>query len=215
MLKSSSLLLVALAVLATACGGAASTDETAPTDTETTVVTTVTTQPSNEEPAGNGTQAPASTETITVEGQQLPVAGTATITVGTRVYDILLYMCMTGGDGALWAEGVLSEEEDGQYLSLAQFFIQPEGSTTTDGLGEHAVLLVDYLGNASWNAGASPFLGQVSTDDSSIRDWTNDGTTASGSAVFINEWVSFVKDDQGNYPAPESTEGRFEVRCTG
>lgn len=213
MLKNARLVLIALAVLAAGCG--ASTDETAPPDTETTVVTTVTTQPPSEEPADNGDEAPASTETITIEGQQVPVAGTATVTVGGRVYDIVLYACMTQSDGALVAEGVLSEEEDGAYLSMAQFFIQPEGSTTTDGLGVHSVVLVDYLGNASWNAGASPFLGQVTAADSSIRDWTNNGTTASGSVSFINEWVSFVKDDQGNYPVPESTEGQFEVRCTG
>jgi len=215
MLKNARLVLIALAVLAAGCGGGASTDETAPPDTETMVVTTVTTQPPSEEPADNGDEAPASTETITIEGQQVPVAGTATVTVGGRAYDIVLYACMTQSDGALVAEGVLSEEEDGAYLSLAQFFIQPEGSTTTEGRGEHLVVLVDYLGNASWNAGASPFLGQVTAADSSIRDWTNNGTTASGSAVFINGWVSFVKDDHGTYPVPESTEGQFEVRCTG
>jgi hypothetical protein len=206
-----------LAIATAGCGGSSDgADTTAAPATTSGDVGTDDTQPASGQSEGTDTTttAPSSDqpETMTLGDYEFAVLGSATVTVGGTTYDFNLLEC-----------GMFEDRFDGSGYSNAaspelanyvQFYIQPPGSPDVVQTAQHSIRVVDPANNFEWNAGASPFLGPITFEHSMILDWTRDGMTASGSALFVETNVAYSQDANANYPEPAPVEGTFDIDCS-
>jgi hypothetical protein len=150
--------------------------------------------------------------TMTRGGYEIPIVGTATVDIGDHSYEFSVFECYVGDDDKLSGGGYSGEEMTADYV---QFAIQPEGSSETLGSLVHFVTVADAEEGLNWNAGGSPFLGPITEEHSRITEWTRDGMSATGQALFIEENYAYSQDANADYPEPESTEGTFDISCVG
>lgn len=156
-------------------------------------------------------------ETLEVPAGEFPVVGGATVTIGDMSYEFAILSCVGSSDvagieDALTGEG-LSIDSPPDSRDTLQFWIQPPGSPDIVETAKHAIRVFDVTNDLDWNAGSSPFSGPITFEHSMITDWTRDGMTASGTALFIEENYAYSQDENAEYPEPESTEGTFEIEC--
>ena len=140
------------------------------------------------------------------------IVGTATVDIGGDTYDFSLFECSVGDDDKLSGAGYTGEEMTAEYV---QFAIQPEGSSETIGALVHFVNVAVTEEGLNWTAGGSPFLGPITEEHSRITEWSRDGMSATGQALFIEENYAYSQDANADYPEPESTDGTFDISCVG
>jgi hypothetical protein len=210
-------LIVATLAIATAGCGASSdgADATAATTTSADVGTDDT-QPSSAQAEGTETTTPTPSsdqpETMTLGDYEFPVLGSATVTIDGTTYDFNLLECAMFEDRFDGAGYSTADSPD--LMDYVQFYIQPPGSPDIAQTARHSIRVVDPSNNFEWNAGAGPFLGPITFEHSRILDWTRDGMTASGSALFVETNEAYSQDANADYPEPAPVNGTFEIDCS-
>lgn len=173
----------------------------------------------SEESADTGESLP---ETLERPIGDFPVLGSARVTIGDVSYEFALLECLisTISEDTLEGSGYSYDTDDPERQDFVQFRIAPAGSpdVPSGSPGQtvtvpHAIIVQDVDEDLDWNAGYSPFLGPITYEHSRILDWTRDGMTASGTALFIEENYAYSQDENADYPEPTSTEGSFEIDC--
>ena len=211
---------IAVGLVLTACGGGDTTPDPpgttsgAPTTTavpgagsETTTPTTSMSPPDSAAPAE---------ATSNTHPSGAASVGTAHVSVGDLDYEFVLIECELHDNGSVFGAGDTANSgyDENRYVftgSSLTFRVQAEGSEVgglAEGADRHFIRISDNDEALEWNAGADPFLGSVTAEHSNIQDWTQDGTSAAGTASFIEEGHSYAEG-----ATPESAIGEFQITC--
>ena len=198
-LRRSYVWLMALALVASACGGSESEpDTTAAAETTTAAPGDDTTTTA----AGATTEAPAETTTTAAEAPSGDIGdGVATVTVGDTTYEYevaasIVGRCDPDFFGAFW---VLAAAPDGS--GGLEMFIIPEGNTNHDETSKIKVNAKDS-DERDWRADAD---GGEGTPEglSSVDSFEIDGNTVTGTASFVDIYQ----------PGDETAQGTFTATC--
>jgi hypothetical protein len=198
-LRKSYVWLIAVALVASACGGSESEPgTTAPAETTTAAPgdDTTTTAP------GATTEAPDETTTTAAEAPSGDIGeGVATVTVGDTTYDFevaasIVGRCDPDFFGAFWVIASMADGSGG-----LEMFIIPEGNTNHDETSKIKVNAKD-ADERDWRADADGGEG-TPEGESSVNDFEIDGNTVTGTASFVDIYQ----------PGDEKAEGTFTATC--
>jgi hypothetical protein len=138
----------------------------------------------------------------------------AIVVIGDQTYVFLpgpYGLCSDRGDGSISVGGTTKDFDPGVSGAGASFVIQADGwqdpNPDLANEGDPYIKIGDYGTGQDWNAGAGPFLGKVTYDDSHIESSTLGGGHAEGTAMFIEQGQAFGQEE------PVSIAGTFEVTC--
>lgn len=196
---SRSLVSLALVLALTACGGdddAADEPAVEPSD-----------EPAAEpadEPAAEPTDEPGA-------GEAMAGDNVAIVTIGDRTYEFdvtpgATTRCDPDFFGAFWATG---GSADGARLEA---LLPPPDDPNFDEMPR--ITVNDPTTDRDWTADPLREMAGVEEGESQVDEFTTDGTSASGSATFVDQNESFAfQGGSGVEPVPVT--GTFEVRCAG
>jgi hypothetical protein len=194
--------LLAALFVAAACSSAAGTSGSGSSD------------PGSATPTDAAASAAATPATVASDAPTGDGEAQAIVVIGDQTYVFLpgpYGLCSDRGDGSISVGGTTKDFDPGVSGAGAAFVIQADGWQDPDpdlaNDGDPYIKIGDYGTGQDWNAGAGPFLGSVTYQDSHIESSTLDGGHAEGTALFIEQGQAF-----GQEP-PVSIAGTFEVTC--
>ena len=142
-------------------------------------------------------------------------ANTAVVTIGDQRYDF----SMSGGLGRQCLKlfgfvGGAGSAADGSDIQLSIEVPPEDWESRRDDYGPPQIRVDDEVNNRDWRAGGDIVEqdARLSEADSRVTDFTNNGTSASGTAMFI-DYTAFNVALASGRDAPEPVPGTFEIDC--
>jgi hypothetical protein len=149
------------------------------------------------------------------EGPSTGGGNVATVTVDGVNYEFELFECSIQPNGSLYGGGSTADAtatNEGLTGSNLQFHIQADGFKYEDAAGfedNHYLTVSDNDQDLRWVAGLTPLPASATLEDSRIVNSSLTGTSATGTALFIEQ------SQAGNQDAAISVDGEFDISCSG